>query len=81
MKNMDKYKTPQDKIIAWREWAYSKSGCKACKIGHHDEEEMSAYLQKKLHMIIVAKPILFCDKSICFNAWLCSTAKEKKGDK
>lgn len=30
MKNINKHKTPQDKIDAWEKWRFSKEGCVSC---------------------------------------------------
>jgi hypothetical protein len=82
MKNIDKYKTPQDKIKAWRKWAKSESGCKMCELNMADKIEATAYLREVINnpRTCISPPILLCDKTACFNAWLHSTT-EKNNEK
>lgn len=83
MKNIDKYDTPQDKIIAWRKWANSESGCKMCEINRIDEAKTSNYIKKLENnpsaCVRLLPPTLLCNQITCFNAWLHSTTEEEKG--
>jgi hypothetical protein len=81
MKNINKYRAPQDKIIAWRKWANSKSGCKMCALYQIDEVKASTYLREaERNPGMIPPPTLLCNKTICFNAWLHSTT-EKTNEK
>lgn len=81
MKNINKYKTPQEKIMAWRRWANSESGCKMCEINKIDDETTTAYLRKLANNPYTCQPpTLLCNTTTCFNAWLHSTTEEKKGE-
>lgn len=69
MKNIDKYKTPQDKIEAWKDWCCSKKGCYKCV-------KTLGYLDRYVHKS------RGCDKEdMCFNAWLHSTTETNKTKK
>lgn len=78
MKNINKYRTPQDKIMAWRKWADGESGCKICQLGQHDTAAFKIYLREAQNNPTIPKPRILCDRSICFNAWLHSTVEDKK---
>jgi hypothetical protein len=77
MKNINKYKTPQDKIAAWRKWANSESGCIICDLNRHDMTAAETYLKEVRNGNDIPRPILLCNKDICFNAWLHSTTDGK----
>lgn len=83
MKNINKHRTPQDKVVAWRKWAKSESGCKVCPLNKIDEVKTAAYLREVTNnpRTCISPPILLCDKTACFNAWLHSTTETNKTKK
>lgn len=78
MKNINKYRTPQEKILAWRKWTHSESGCDMCELRQIDKVKVEAYLREVQNGRTIPKPILLCDKHNCFNAWLHSTTEKTK---
>jgi hypothetical protein len=78
MKNINKYKTPQDKIMEWRKWADSESGCMICNLGQHDAAAFKIFLRQAQNNPTILKPRILCNKDICFNAWLHSTTEDKR---
>ena len=78
MKNINKYKTPQDKIDAWRKWTSSEYGCKICNLNLHDAAAIQIYIREVQNNPTIPKPARSCDKHICFNAWLHSTTEDRK---
>ena len=46
MKNINKYKYPQDSLLAWHEWANSGSGCISCKLRLIDMAILDKYSKK-----------------------------------
>jgi hypothetical protein len=72
------HRTPQDKILAWRKWTHSESGCDMCGLRQIDKAKMEAYLREVQNGRTIPEPILLCDKHNCFNAWLHSTMEDKR---
>lgn len=80
MMNINKYKTPHDKIDAWCKWTNSESGCAICKFRQVDVAMKTTYLEELVDNpeSSILPPILLCNKAICFNAWLHSTKEYER---